>query len=255
MCGRGGPNRAGRVAGRGSVQIPSIGSVADEAASFLDSLQPADRDDLMALVRRRRFDRGESVFRGGADEDSFALLLSGRVKLVAQTQSGRAIVVGLRGPGELLGELAVLSGQPRSADVLPVEPVEVGVGPGDALRQFFDRRPRALLALCLLLADRLREADRGLVELASLPGDVRVGVRLLELADRYGRAEPAGTYLSVPLSQDELADWTGLSRQAVARALADLRGLRLVDTARRSIVVSDVAALRARVAEQLQGRS
>ena len=222
--------------------------MAPAPGNFLDALAPADRDELLAAVRPRTFARGESLFRGGADDDSFAVLLSGRVKLVGQTESGRTVLVALRGRGDLIGELAVLSGGPRSVDVIPVEAVRAGVGPGEVLRQFLERRPAALMVLCLILGDRLRAADRGLIEMAALPGDVRVEGLLLDLADRYGRADGDALHISVPLSQDELADWTGLSRQAVAKALATLRAEGLVDTARRRLLVSDLDALRRRVA-------
>jgi len=79
--------------------------------------------------------------------------------------------------------------------------------------------------------------------MATLAGHARVAVRLLELASRYGLAGSAGTEIALPLSQDEIADWTGLSRPAVARALAEFRRIGCVTTGRRRLVITDLVGL------------
>jgi CRP-like cAMP-binding protein len=102
-----------------------------------------------------------------------------------------------------------------------------------------------MLALCRSLNRRLREADEGRVELAALTGNARVAVRLVQLARRYGQSSAGGLVIALPLSQDEIADWTGLSRPAVARALAEFRRAGLVLTGRRSLTLPDPDRLQA----------
>lgn len=165
--------------------------------------------------------------------------------MLTRAASGRTVLVGLRGDGELVGEVAMLDDRPRSADVVAVDAVDARIGTAETFRRCILDRTDALRVLCLSLAHRLRESDRGRIEAAALGGSARVAVRLVELAERYGRPGPGGTRIELPLTQEELADWTSSSRPVVARALAELRAAGLVETGRRSMSVTDVTALSA----------
>jgi CRP-like cAMP-binding protein len=213
--------------------------------TFLGSLTEADRTILLAATRDRAVEAGESLFRHGDPGSTFALVLTGRFKVVARANTGRQVLLGLRGPGDLIGEIAILDRGGRSADVVAVESARVALGTADALQRVLAQRPGVLLELCRTLNRRLREADEGRVELAALTGNARVAVRLVQLARRYGHASEGGLVIGLPLSQDEIADWTGLSRPAVARALAEFRRAGLVVTARRSLTLPDPDRLRA----------
>jgi CRP-like cAMP-binding protein len=213
--------------------------------TFLGSLGDADRTALLAETRQRTVSAGESLFRHGDQAATFAVLLSGRFKVVAHAGTGRQVLLGLRGPGDLLGEIAILDQGGRTADVIAVEAARVAVGSAEALQRLLAPRPSAILALCRSLNRRLREADEGRVELAALTGNARVAVRLVQLARRYGQSSAGGLVIALPLSQDEIADWTGLSRPAVARALAEFRRAGLVLTGRRSLTLPDPDRLQA----------
>lgn len=213
---------------------------------FLAALSEPDRTALVAQLRRRRFERGAVLLREGDQGEDFAILLSGRVKLVARAASGRTVLVGLRGPGAILGELGAIDGRPRTADVIALEAGEAAVGSVSFLSRFLDERPSALAVLAATLVDRLRESDRARVEMAAHDGLGRVALRLLDLAEVYGSSEGSGPHVRIqlPISQDELADWTGMSRQAVARALATLRSQGHVSTHRMGLSVHDPERLR-----------
>jgi CRP/FNR family transcriptional regulator, cyclic AMP receptor protein len=213
--------------------------------TFFGNLPAADRAALLATTHERTLAAGEQLFRHGEAGSSFAVILSGRFKLVTRAATGRTVFLCIRGPGELIGEMAVLDENPRTADVLAVETARVAVGGAAALRQLLAQRPTAALALAKSLSWRLRESDEARVEMAALTGAARVAVRLIELSEQHGRSTPAGVEIDLALTQDEIADWTGLSRPAVARALADLRAARLVVTGRRSLTLPDPERLRA----------
>jgi CRP-like cAMP-binding protein len=214
-------------------------------STFLDALDEADRNALLSVTHERTLDSGDLLFRHGEAGGSFAVLLSGRFKLVSRASTGRDVLLGLRGPGDLIGEIAILDRGSRTADVIAVEPARVGVGSADALRRIVKERPSFLLALCASLNRRLRESDEARVEMAALTGHARVALRLLQLGSRYGRPTDRGVAIGLPLSQEEIADWTGLSRPAVARALAEFRRDGLVVTARRSLTLPDPRRLQA----------
>jgi CRP/FNR family transcriptional regulator, cyclic AMP receptor protein len=154
--------------------------------------------------------------------------------------------VAVRGPGDLLGEMSAIDGEPRSATVTTLEPVEALLVPGSAFAAFLERQPRVALALLRMMAARLRYADASQAGFATHDVLGRVAFRLVELCERFGATAEGGIEIELPLSQEELASWTGASREAVSKALHLLRSLKIVETGRRRVVVRDLEALRAR---------
>lgn len=204
-------------------------------------------DDVAVFTDRgavRRFARGQALFHEGQLPDRVLLLRAGRVKVYRTTTGGREVVLAIRGPGELVGELAALVRAPRSASVVAIENVEaLSLSPEDFVAFLLDR-PRAALALLSTLAQRLRDADDKRVEFTAFTTMGRVALRLVELSDQWGRREGDAIHIHLPLSQQELADWTGSSIESVGRALQQMRALHWIETGRRDIRIFDVEALR-----------
>jgi CRP-like cAMP-binding protein len=213
---------------------------------FLRQLGSADADELVRRCRRRVIRRGESILRAGAAGDDVIVLISGRVKLVAYGADEREVLLAMRGPGEMIGEMAALGGIRRTASVIAVDDVEIGQLTGEALRAFLRDYPDAGLVLIRMLVRRLAEADRDRIDLCTQDSVGRIAKRLVELAAEHGIAAVRGTRIELSLSQDELATWTGTTRETVSRALRLMRQLGWVATDHRSITVLDPDALRER---------
>ncbi len=213
---------------------------------FLRQLAQEDADDLVARTRRRNVGRSEVILRAGAAGDDVVVVLSGRVRLVAYGADKREVVLALRGPGELLGEMAALGGQRRTASAIAVDEVEAGFLHADEFREFLGAHPDAALVLLRMLVRRLTEADRDRVALATQDSVGRVAKRLLDLSAEHGTPTESGTRIELSITQDELARWTGATRETVSRALRLMRELGLVSTDHRAITVLDAAALRDR---------
>jgi CRP/FNR family transcriptional regulator, cyclic AMP receptor protein len=213
------------------------------AEGFLTDLAADERADLEQLGAVRRYRRGDVLFHQGDDAGAVVVLRDGHVK-ATMLNDGREVILAFPGPGELLGELSAVDGQPRSATVRAVDEVEALVIPGSAFRAYLERRPRIALVLLRGVADRLRAADRQRVDYAVNDVVVRVAGRLVELCDRFGSEDGAGIDIGLAITQDELAAWAGASREAVAKAMALLRTLGWVQTERRRILVLDLPALR-----------
>ena len=210
---------------------------------FLSELAPGERGDLERLGTVRRYRRGDVLFHEGDDAGAVLVLLAGHVK-AARTTEGREVILGFPGPGELLGELSAVDGEPRSGTVRAVDEVEALVIPGSAFRAYLEHHPRIALVLLRAIVARLRAADRQRVDYAVNDVVVRVAGRLVELCDRYGAEGEHGIDVGLAITQDELASWAGASREAVAKAMALLRTLGWVQTERRRIEVLDLPALR-----------
>lgn len=213
---------------------------------FLRQLGSAEADVLLGLMRRRNFARNVAILRAGSAGDEVVLVLAGRVKLIAYGADRREVVLGLRGPGELIGEMAALGSQRRSADAIAVDDVEVGLLAADEFRVFLREHPDAAFVLIRMLVSRLGEATRDVVDLATRDSVGRVAKRLVELAAEHGSPVDGGTRIELSLTQDELARWTGATRETVSRALRLLRQLGWVSTDHRCVTVLDAEALRQR---------
>ena len=214
---------------------------------LLALLSAEEAADLHAVGRVQRFAKGARLLSERQVGDRVMVLLAGRVKIVGVNATGRDVVFDFRVAGELVGELSAIDGAPRSGSVEALERVEALTILAPDFLAFFERHPRVMLHVMRMLCGRLRDADRKLSEFAAADSTGRVAARLLELAERFGEGGPDGTIIiELPLTQEELAGWTGSSREAVARALQTMRELGWVHTARRRITICDQAALRAR---------
>ncbi|MFD1932170.1 MULTISPECIES: Crp/Fnr family transcriptional regulator [Nonomuraea] len=215
-----------------------------EAGEFLSMLTPDEIQALKAAGRPRRWERGEVVMTEGDTSDWVLLLLDGRVKVSSHTSGGTEVVLAVRGPGGLLGEMSAIDGSARSATVTALEPVG-GVVVRD-FAGFLRAHGRVAVLLLQLVTERLRDSDRKRIEYGAFDTTGRVATRLVELAERYGEPTNSGLRVSLPLSQDELAGWTGASREAVSKALRTLRDRGLIETGRRRVMVHDLEGLRKR---------
>lgn len=218
-------------------------------AEFLALLDDDQRRDLDEIGTVRRAARGQAILSQGQVADKIVVLVEGRVKVIAATSSGDEALLAFRGPGALLGEQALLDGAPRAATVVAVEPVEYLAVAASAFKAYVERRPGVAFALLALLSVRLRDSDRRLAQFAGADTLARVCGRLVELCEEHGApGESRAIVIGLPLTQEELASWTGASLEATAKALRTLRGLGWIETGRRTITVHDLDAMRARSA-------
>ncbi|HVB41151.1 MAG TPA: Crp/Fnr family transcriptional regulator [Streptosporangiaceae bacterium] len=209
------------------------------SSAGLTSLLP--REAWQALVASgavRRFERGEILMRQGEPGSYVFILAAGRVKIARVDAAGNELLLAIRGEADIVGELAVLGGDTRSATVTALSPcITYVLSAGAFLRIVRERSVEKILVRYLIA--RQRESDDARAELASLNATQRVGRVLLRFASVAGGEQP-----DLDLSQDELAAATGLSRASVAAALATLRQRGLVATGRRSLAIRDLAKLR-----------
>jgi CRP-like cAMP-binding protein len=192
----------------------------------------------------RSFRRGAALFSEGDVADRVFLIERGWVTLGTATPAGGEVILGLRGPGDVVGELSALDGEPRTATALAVDEVEAVVAPARLMIAMLGRDPELAGELLRMLARRLRESDRQRQEFAMLDSLGRVARRLLELAERFGEPSSDGVRVELPLSQEQLASWCGCSREATVKALRTLRQVADVTTGRRTITLRDPELLR-----------
>jgi CRP-like cAMP-binding protein len=186
---------------------------------------------------------GERICHEGDASTCVWIVRSGFVKLTKLAESGREIVLELRGAGDILGEMGAIDGSPRSAAVVALGPVRLVAVDAVRLRELIDHHPSLAIALIEEMAQRLRQASERQLELGTVDVLGRLCRRLVELAETHGHPDGERVLIAGGISQQELADWCGASRDAVVRALRELRRADLVESRRSQVVIRDLGAL------------
>ena len=192
---------------------------------FTGRLAPRARTRLLALGTPARFARRTHLLREGDRSTHLLLITQGRVKVTRVAANGYAVVLAIRGPGDLVGEMSSLDGGTRSATVTALDPVTALVIAAAAFHHFIDEEQGAGLALAELMACRLRASDRQRLEFAAFPVQRRLSLILLELERWYGVSaadDPAHRDIDLALSQPDLAGLVGASLDSIAKAIQDL---------------------------------
>jgi CRP/FNR family transcriptional regulator, cyclic AMP receptor protein len=216
-------------------QAPLFSALDDEAASAL-----------RASMTQTRIRRGEVLFREGDSGDRLFVVSDGKVKLGRTSSDGRENLLAILGPGQMFGELSLFDPGPRSATVTAVTDVTMLVLSHDEMVRWLSGRPEVARGLLSQLAGRLRRANDVVADLvfSDVPG--RVAKALLELSARFGRTADDGVHVHHDLTQEELAQLVGASRETVNKALADFAQRGWLRLEPRSVVLLDVERLRRR---------
>jgi CRP-like cAMP-binding protein len=215
----------------------------------MESLSGSDREALLARGQSREWGRGDTLVRAGEPAESGIILLSGLVKIHRSAVLGEELVFAIAGAGDLFGEMSAIRDAARSATATALTAVEAIVLPAPGLRSFFSEHAGAVMALLDLTLTRLYTADVQRLEFVATDSLGRVASRLVELAERFGEPSGDGSIeVPLPFNQEELASWSGASRESTARALRSLRELNLIRTQRLRMTVLDLDRLRQHVA-------
>lgn len=203
--------------------------------------------ELTALVRQatlQNVPERAAIFAQGDTGNTVVAVVDGYVKMSATTAAGREVVLEVAGPGAVFGELAVLNGWPRSAEVEALSPCRLLVIEGGLFVRTLMRHPEAMLEVVRLLSERLRRVTEQMTDAVDMPAPARLAKALLKLAAMHSHKVADGLRIDLMLSQRELGGMTGLTRESINKHLATWRDagwLRLADGA---VVISRVSALR-----------
>ena len=216
-------------------QAPLFAALDDEAA-----------EALRKTMTRVEVPRGETIFHEGDPGDRLYVIVEGKIKLGRASGDGRENLLAVLGPGEMFGELSLFDpGQRNATGTAVADTVLIGMG-SDDLDQWLRGRPDVARHLLRALARRLRRTNEALADLvfSDVPG--RVAKALLDLSERFGRPTDDGLRVAHDLTQEELAQLVGASRETVNKALADFASRGWLRLEARAVVLLDVDRLRKR---------
>jgi CRP-like cAMP-binding protein len=204
---------------------------------LLAGIPPEEVRLLLSVARRRRFSRNEVVFHRHDPADSLHLVGKGRFAIRVMTPLGDTVTIGVRGPGESFGEMALVTENGvRAATIVALEDAETfSVYRGD-FERLREQHPTINDVLITFLAGEVRMLNERLLEALYVPAERRVMRRLAELAQLYGRGDEAA---ELPLTQEALAELAGTSRATVNRVLRDEQERGTVELRRGKTIVRD----------------
>ncbi|MDJ0769234.1 MAG: Crp/Fnr family transcriptional regulator [Ilumatobacter sp.] len=202
---------------------------------------------IAARGRHVEFAAGQPLFFEGDRSHSVYACVEGRIRVFVTLPSGRELIIGMKEAGEEFGELSAIDERPRSASAIAIERSVVAHLPGERFLDDLQHEPDLAVAMLRSLAAQLRRAN---ARLRARNGDsalVRTGQLLIELSSLKLRHDRQAAHIELPITQADIAEWTGATRESTARALGELRRDGVIDTGRGRIVVRDVAALVSRI--------
>ena len=216
-------------------QTPLFSGLDDDAA-----------ESLRSSLAETRLRRGETLFREGDSGDRLYVVLDGKIKLGRSSPDGRENLMAVLGPGQMFGELSLFDPGPRSLTATAVTDVTMKSLGHDELSRWLTGHPDVARNLLGQLAARLRRTNDVVADLvfSDVPG--RVAKALLDLASRFGRLADDGVHVHHDLTQEELAQLVGASRETVNKALADFANRGWLRLEPRSVVLVDVERLQHR---------
>ena len=211
---------------------PLFAALDDDAANALRS----------SMVDQR-LTKGDILFSEVEPGEKLYLIESGKIKLSHTASDGRESIIAVLGAGEMLGELSLFDPGPRTATAIAVTNTKVVSLSHEALLPWLVGRPDLAVSLLAALARRLRRTNEALADLvfSDVPG--RVAKALLELGAKFGEESPDGLVVHHELTQEELAQLVGASRETVNKALADFSQRGWVRIEQRSVTLLDVDRL------------
>lgn len=205
-------------------------------------------DEAAALSPRASMDtvkiaKGSILFKEGDDGEHLYVIVDGKLKLGTSSGDGRENLLSILGPGEMFGELSLFDPGPRTSTATAVTDAKLLSLSHEKVIPWLKQNPEVSLQLLTRLSQRLRRTNEAVGDLvfSDVPG--RVAKALIDLGDRFGKTTPEGLLVNHDLTQEELAQLVGASRETVNKALADFAGRGWLKLDGRSVLITDVERL------------
>jgi CRP/FNR family transcriptional regulator, cyclic AMP receptor protein len=207
-------------------------------------LAPDELERLVAYMRLVRQPPRTVLFRKGDPGTHMVVVVRGRVKVCTHSEDGKELVLNLINPGEVVGEIALLDGADRTADAVTLVDSDLLILERRDFIPFLKRHPDACMRLLAVLCERVRRTSELLEEALFLEGSSRLAKRLVHLAEVFGKAVPGGVKIDISLSQQQLGNMVGMSRESMNKQLKQWRQDDLIRIEDGRYVLTNLEALR-----------
>jgi len=211
---------------------------------LFNSLMDASLNTLAASLRLQTVRQGQVIFHKGDEGTALYIIKSGAVKIVLSSRLGAEIIASIHSEGDFFGEMALLDGEPRYADAIAVKPSEMLVLRQNDFFSFIQSDINAARSILYSLTRRLRKTHDLLRDICWLTISQRLAKLILELGNIYGLKEEKGIFIDLALTQKELGDMVGATRESINKELKTLRTKGIIEMASNRIKICDPFRLR-----------
>jgi CRP/FNR family cyclic AMP-dependent transcriptional regulator len=208
-------------------------------AALFQGVDPPVVAELTRGLRRVHFAAGEEIYAEGDLATTLYIIVAGKVKLGRSAQDGRENLLAVLGPPDIFGELPMLDPGPQPWSACAITDVRALVVERTRLRAWIDHCPVIADRLLRILARQLRRTTDTLTDLAFIDAPARVAKQLLGLAQRFGTPENGAMRVTHGLTQEEIAQYVGASRETVNKALSDFAHRGWIRLDGKSVLISD----------------
>ena len=214
---------------------------------LFNSLENADLEGLVSSMRVQSLKQGQTLFYKGDEGTALYIIKRGAIKIVLPSKIGDEIIVTIFTVNDFFGEMALLDGEPRSANAVAIEPTEVFVLNRNNFLSFLKSNINAIRSILSSLSKRLRLTDEFLEDRCFFRISARLAKKLVELAESHGKKEENIVSIDLNLTQKELGDMIGATRESINKELKMLRDRGLISTDGYRIKIHDMVRLKRRI--------
>ena len=215
-------------------------------ALLFSALDDEAAQALRASMTEHKAAKGAVIFAEGDPGDRLYVVMHGKVKLGSQADDGRENMFAVLGPGEMFGELSLFDPSPRQANAVALTDVTLLGLANESLQPWLTGRPEVAIGLLRALARRMRKTHGSLSDLVFTDVPGRVAKALIELAKKFGEHQNNGVRVNHDLTQEELAQLVGASRETVNKALADFAQRGWIVLEQKSVLILELDRLQRR---------
>jgi len=190
---------------------------------LFSELDDEELRQLASVLREQHFKKHTTIVHVDDPGSALYILKSGLVKITIEDQQGDEMILRMLYPTDFFGEMSLLDGMPRSATVTAQEPSEVLTMSREHFLSIAEKTPKILLKMTAVLSKRLRRTNELIHSLAFFDVYGKVARVLLNLAAERGRVTDQGTVIDMRLTQQELAELAGMTRETMARTLREFQ--------------------------------
>ncbi len=206
---------------------------------IFSELQDNILEKISSLMQVRTYSKDQMILMEEALGDSFFVISKGSVKITRLSEDGREVILAMLGEGEFFGEMSLLDGETRSANVVAIEDAEVMVLNRNDFLSLLERYPRIAISLLEELTRRLRKSDQQIESLSLSDAEKRIAITLIRLAEELGTIKHGDVTIKTLPYQQDIANMAGTSRETVSRTLKLLEDKKYIVREGKTLVVCE----------------
>ena len=214
---------------------------------LFQSLRDEDLEHLSLSLRILRLKKKQVLFRKGDEGTALYIIHKGRVKIVLSSKAGEEVIPAIFSQGDFFGEMSLLDQKPRSADAVALEESEVLVLNRTDFFSFLQKNENAIKCVLACLSERLRKTDDMLEDASFLTVAGKLAKKLIEMGREFGVKEKSAIKINIRLTQQDIAELIGTTRESINKELKVLRDRGMISTEGGIIKIIDLERLKRRV--------